>query len=107
MKTAYFLGDSRKQLMRFPADARRQAGHQLSKIQQGLEPSDWKPMPVVGVGVREIRLHVAGEQRVMHLAGLSDAVYVLHAFVKKTQRTPKADLDLAKTRLAQLLNAKK
>lgn len=106
MKAAFFLGDCRKQLLRFPADAKREAGYQLGKVQQGLEPSDWKPMPTIGVGVREIRLHVAGEHRVIYLATLPDAVYVLHAFPKKTQRTPKADIDLAKIRLAQLLKAK-
>lgn len=106
MKIAFFLGDSRKQVLKFTIDARREAGYQLGKVQLGNDPSDWKPMPTVGVGVKEIRLHVAGEHRVIYLATLPDAVYVLHAFAKKTQRTPKADIDLAKTRLNQLLKAK-
>ncbi len=107
MKSAFFLGDSRKQLLRFPAESRWEAGHQLSKVQAGDDPSDWKPMPSVGIGVREIRLHVAGEHRVMYLATLLNAVYVLHAFFKKTGRTAKSDLDLARTRLKLLLEAKK
>ena len=106
MKQVFFLGDSRKQVLKFSSDARREAGYQLDKVQHGDEPSDWKPMPTIGVGVREIRLHGAGEHRVIYLATLPDAVYVLHAFVKKTQRTPKSDIDLAKTRLTQLLKAK-
>ena len=106
MKQVFFLGDSRKQVLKFSADAKREAGYQLDKVQHGDGPSDWKPMPTVGVGVREIRLHVAGEYRVIYLTTLPDAVYVLHAFVKKTQRTPKSDIDLAKTRLTQLLKAK-
>lgn len=107
MKTAFFLGDSRKRLLKFPADTRRDAGYQLGKVQDGSEPTDWKPMPSIGAGVKEIRLHVDGEHRVIYLATLPDAVYVLHAFQKKTQRTPKADIDLAKQRLIQILEAKR
>ena len=107
MKSAFFLGDSRKRLLKFPADTRRDAGYQLGKVQDGLEPTDWKPMPSIGAGVKEIRLHVDGEHRVIYLATLADAVYVLHAFQKKTQRTPKADIDLAKQRLNQILEAKR
>lgn len=106
MKPAFFLADSKKQLTRFPIEARREAGYQLDKVQQGKEPSDWKPMQSIGKGVREIRVHIAGEHRIIYLATLADAVYVLHAFTKKTQRTPKADIDLAKSRLKQLLEAK-
>ena len=83
MKQGLFWGDSRKQVLKFSSDARREAGYWLNKVQHGDEPSDWKPMPTVGVGVIEIRMHVAGEYRVIYLATLPDAVYVLHAFVKK------------------------
>jgi phage-related protein len=106
MKPAYFLGDSRKRLTAFPAEAKRCAGYALNLIQEGLDPSDWKPMPAVGLGVKEIRIHIKGEFRVIYLATLPECVYVLHAFGKKTQRTPKADIDLARTRLRQLLEAK-
>jgi phage-related protein len=106
MKPAFFLADSRKQLLKFPDEARREAGYQLDKVQQGKEPSDWKPMQSIGAGVREIRLHVAGEHRIIYIATLPDAVYVLHAFTKKTQRTAKADIDLAKGRMKQLSEAK-
>ena len=107
MKAAFFLGDSRKQILKFSTDSRREAGYQLGKVQEGLEPTDWKPMSSIGPGVKEIRLHVDGEYRVIYLATLPDAVYVLHAFQKKTQRTPKPDIDLAKQRLNQLLEAKR
>jgi len=72
-------------------------------VQQGHDPSDWKPMPRVGAGVREIRIHADGEYRVLYLATRPDAVYVLHAFVKKRQATPKLDIDLAQARLRELL----
>ena len=81
------LGSSRRDLRSFPALARRLIGFQLRRVQQGLEPDDWKPMPTVGPGVREIRVHVEGAHRVFFVATAAEAVYVLHAFEKKTQKT--------------------
>ena len=52
-------------------------------------------MPEVGSGVMEIRLHGHNEFRVFYVARFAEAVYVLHCFVKKTQATRKADIDLA------------
>lgn len=86
----------------FPADARRQAGFELDAVQRGLEPSDWKPMASVGTGVREIRIHVLGEWRVIYVAKLADAIYVLHAFQKKTRRTRHEDIELARRRYRQI-----
>ena len=103
MKRLEFLGDSLEQLRDFPDTARKEAGVQLHKIQQGIEPSDWKPMTSVGQGVREIRIRdEAGIFRVLYIAKIEDTVYVLHAFQKKTQQTAKRDLDLAATRLRQI-----
>jgi phage-related protein len=65
-------------------------------VQTGHDPSDSKPMPRVGTGVREIRIHADGEYRVLYLATRPDAVYVLHAFAKKRQATPNLDIDLAR-----------
>jgi len=72
-------------------------------VQQGHDPSDWKPIPRVGAGVREIRIHADREHRVFYLATPPEAVYVLHAFTKKRQATPKRDMDLARARLKELL----
>jgi phage-related protein len=103
-KPVEFLGDSLRDLKRFPEDPRRQAGRQLDLVQQGKEPVDWKPMTSVGSGVREIRVRdEQGIYRVIYVAKFVDAVYVLHCFQKKTQATSKADLGLAKRRLAELL----
>lgn len=88
----------------FPNDARREAGHQLHQVQHGLEPADWKPMTSVGPGVREIRVHTPTEHRVLYVAKFGEAVCVLHAFEKRTQRTQKADLDLARHRYQELLH---
>ncbi|WP_236717239.1 type II toxin-antitoxin system RelE/ParE family toxin [Acidihalobacter prosperus] len=91
-------------LRAFPSDARREAGHQIDQVQNGRDPDDWKPMPTVGKGVREIRVRDAtGAFRVIYVAKLAEAVYVLHCFQKKTQKTAKSDLELAGQRYRDLL----
>jgi len=65
-------------------------------------PTDWKPMPAVGTSVVEIRLHGQLEHRVLYIAKFSEAIYVLHAFEKKSQRTRKTDLATARRRLKDL-----
>jgi phage-related protein len=102
-RTLLWLGSSRADVRAFPADARRLAGFQLRRVQQGLEPNDWRAMPSVGPGVAEIRIHTAVEHRVVYVAKFVEAVYVLHAFEKKSDKTSKRDVDLARQRLHQLL----
>ena len=103
MKPIAFQGGSLDDLRAFPTDARREAGHQLDRVQRGLEPDDWKSMPSVGQGVREVRVRDdTGAFRVVYTATRSEVVYVLHAFQKKTQQTAKRDLDLARARLRNL-----
>ena len=103
MKPIAFQGGSLDDLRAFPTEARREAGHQLDRVQRGLEPDDWKPMPSIGPGVREVRVRDdAGAFRVVYTATRPEAVYVLHAFQKKTQQTARRDLDLAKARLRDL-----
>jgi phage-related protein len=97
-----WLGSSLEDLRAFPEDARRSAGYQLRRVQEGLEPNDWKPMPAVGSGTREIRLHTKTEYRVFYVARFAGTVYVLHAFAKKTQTTPKSALDLGQRRYLEL-----
>ena len=102
-KPIEFLGDSLRSLREFPDDAKRDAGYQLDRVQHGLQPDDFKPMPSIGKGVEEIRIRDdTGAYRVIYTARLADAVYVLHAFQKKTQATSKRDIDLAKQRFALL-----
>ena len=102
MKTLRFVGSSLDDLKNFPAEARREAGFELDAVQRGLMPSDFKPMLAVGAGAYEIRVRVLGEWRIIYVAKFERAVYVLHAFQKKTQQTAKRDLDLAATRLRQI-----
>jgi phage-related protein len=101
-KPIAWVGSSRADLKAFPAAARRIAGYQLRRVQQGLEPNDWKPMPSVGPGVREIRIRTGLEHRVFYVTAVADAVYVLHAFEKRSRKTSKRDLDLATTRYRAL-----
>lgn len=98
MKEILWVGASRGALRAFPEDARRRAGYQLRRLQAGLEPQDYRPMPSVGPGVHELRIHTALEHRVLYVAKFAEGVYVLHAFQKKEQRTSQADLDLARKR---------
>ncbi len=108
MRPVRFLGDSLKSIRDFPEDARNDAGYQLDKVQRGDQPDDFKPMPTIGKGVEEIRVaDDSGAYRVIYLARRDDAVYVLHAFQKKTQATPRKDIDTAKMRLKQLLRGVK
>ncbi|SBT09710.1 conserved hypothetical protein [Candidatus Accumulibacter aalborgensis] len=83
---------------------RHDAGYQLDKVQRGEQPDDFKPMPTIGKGVEEIRMwDDTGTYRVIYTARLADAVYVLHAFQKKTQTTAKRDVELAKRRFTELM----
>lgn len=103
MRPLVFLGDALECLRDFPEAARKEAGVQLHKIQLGLDPSDWKPMATIGPGVREIRIRdESGAFRVVYVTRVEDAIYVLHAFQKKTQQTAKRDLNLAASRLRQI-----
>ena len=102
-KPLFWLGSSRSDLKAFPQDARRIVGFQLRRVQQGLEPNDWKPMPTVGPGVVEIRIHTGLEHRVFYAAKFTEGVYVLHAFEKRTRKTPKRELELARGRFRALV----
>lgn len=98
-----FIGRSRDDLRSFPPSVREMAGRQLLLLQQGHEPADWKPMKSIGSGVNELRIRdQSGAFRVIYIAKLKDAVYVLHCFEKKSRKTSLADLRLASARLKEL-----
>lgn len=104
LKPVRFLGDALQRLRDFPNDARQDVGYQLDRVQRGLQPDDFKPMPSIGRGVEEIRIwDESGTFRVIYTARLAEAVYVLHAFQKKTQATSKRDVEIASKRFAQLI----
>ena len=103
-KPIVFLGDSLKCVRDFPSAARQDVGRQLDRVQRGFQPDDFKPMPSIGKGVEEIRVwDESGTFRIIYTARLADAVYVLHAFQKKTQATPQQAIETARKRYAQLM----
>lgn len=107
MKPVVWLGDSLLRLREFPRDAMHEAGYQLERVQTGREPKDWKPMPSIGPGVNELRVRVGGAFRVLYVARSDEAIYVLHAFQKKSRRTARLDLALAKARLGTLMSERR
>ena len=107
MKPVTWIGNSRQAVKEFNSIARQRAGRQLARVQDGWEPEDWKPMPSVGIGVKEIRVREKGAYRVIYVAKFSGAIYVLHAFEKKAPKTPKPDIEIARMRFRALVNERK
>jgi phage-related protein len=102
-KPICFIGRSLDDLRLFPRSARRAAGYQLDRVQQGLEPDDWKPLKGVGAGVREIRIRdVNGAFRVIYVARFREAIFVLHCFQKRSEKTAQRDIDLIARRYRTL-----
>lgn len=99
MKALHWIGTSLEDLRQFPVSARAEAGTDLRLVQQGVDPRNWKPMPEVGAGVREVRVRTPdGAFRVFYVVESGTDVYVLHAFQKKSQRTSKRDIAKGQTR---------
>ena len=107
IKPIIWLADSKDRLSEFPDEARSVTGFELWEVQQGKEPSDWKPMPSVGLGVQEIRVRAGGAFRIFYVAKFAEAVYVLHALQKKSRKTPNPDIELARTRFWDLIRERK
>ncbi len=108
-KVLQWMGSSRREIQEFPDSARREAGRQLRLVQQGLMPRDWKPVESVGPGACEIRIRTADagtvQHRVIYVARFDSAVFVLHAFAKRTPKIQKHDLELARRRYGEMLSA--
>jgi phage-related protein len=102
-KPILWAGSSLTDLRAFPEDARRSAGFELRRLQQGLQPTDWKPMLSVGAGVEEIRVHTGQEHRVLYIARFEEGVYVLHAFEKRSRKTPAREIEVARGRRRDVL----
>ena len=99
LKPVTFLGSSRDDLREMTESVRHAIGVELMTVQLGGTPTDFKPIPSVGAGAYEIRIRdVAGAFRTVYVAKFADSIYVLHAFQKKTQKTAKGDLELARRR---------
>jgi len=106
-KPLFWLGSSLDEVRAFPSQARRNVGFQLRRVKQGIQPNDWKWMPAVGTGVQEIRVHAGTEHRVYYVAPFAEGVYVLHAFEKRTRKTPKRNIEQARNRYRDLLKTRR
>ncbi len=107
-KPIHWVGTSYKDLLKFPVEAKRDAGYQLHRVQNGLAPEDWKPIQSVGPGVKEIRISEEGNAfRVMYVAKFSGKIYVLHSFQKKTKKTRSQDINIAKIRYRAIAKEEK
>lgn len=107
-KPIYWVGTSYNDLLEFPATIRQDAGYQLHRVQNGLDPENWKPFQNIGAGVREIRISDDGNTfRVMYVTKFADKIYVLHSFQKKTQKTSPKDINIAKTRYNAIVREEK
>jgi len=102
-KPLIWVGSSKASLQQFPDLARREAGHDLWLAQVGQSPRDWRPMPGVGAGVVELRIHAGTEHRVFYVAKFNEAIYVLHAFEKRGRRTRQADVETGRARYRQVV----
>lgn len=106
-KPVLWVGSALEDLKAFPADARRLAGYHLFRLQQRLQPGDWKPMAGIGPGVEELRIHTTQEHRVIYVARFSEGVYVLHAFEKRGRKTAVKDIELARARYREILGQRR
>ncbi len=107
-KPIYWVGTSLKDLLALPDEVKREAGYQLHRVQNGLDPENWKPFKDIGAGVKEIRISDDGDAfRVMYVAKFIDKIYVLHSFQKKSQKTSLKDIKIAKTRYSAIANEEK
>jgi phage-related protein len=98
-KSISWVGSSYKDLLSFPLEAKQDAGYQLHRIQNGLDPENWKPFKTIGAGVKEIRINCEGNAfRIMYVTKFLGKIYVLHSFQKKSQKTRLQDIEIAKTR---------
>jgi phage-related protein len=107
MRPLVWIGNSLALLRKATTEIRSDAGYQLELVQRGENPTDFRPMPDVGSGVIEIRIHDAYEYRIFCVARFEEAVYVLHCFAKRTRATRKADLDLGRQRYHALTELRK
>ena len=100
-----WVGDSREQVRSFPQTARRIVGEALRFAQQGEKHPKAKPLRGIGSGVLEIVARYDTDTytyRAVYAVRISETIYVLHAFQKKStrgSRTPKKEIDLIRQRL--------
>lgn len=105
-KPLFWVGSSRDDLRTFERAVRKELGVELRRVQSGEMPRDWKPMPSVGSGVIEIRVRRGGAFRLIYVAKFAEGIYILHAFQKKSQKTSRFDIEVARSRLTAVRRAR-
>jgi phage-related protein len=107
--TIWYSERLRDEVREWPSDVREEMGGQLNKVEYGGQPDDFKPMQSIGAGVNEIRVAEKGDQyRLIYFAKFEEAVYVLHVITKKkTQKTSKSDIEIARKRFSELVERRK
>jgi phage-related protein len=103
IKPVRWVGSARSELRTFSDAARLEAGLALWAVQQGEYPPDSKSMSIIGSGVQEIRIRTTDAYRVFYVAKFEEAIYVLHAFQKKTQKTARSNIELGQQRYKQMI----
>jgi phage-related protein len=103
MKSIEFHGHSLESIRKFPLTVKREIGYQLDRLQRGLNPVDWRPMPTVGKGVKEIRIKRQGQYRVIFVRNVGESILVLHAFQKKARKTARVDINQAQNALKRAI----
>ncbi len=106
-KPIHWVGTSKEDIRNFSEEARRKAGFELRAIQKGEKPTHFKSISIIGKGTQEIRIWTGDTYRVFYVARFPEAVYILHAFGKKTQKTSKKDIELGKKRYQQMIKIRK
>jgi phage-related protein len=106
-KPIYWIGSSKEDIAQFPQEAKRKAGFQLRAVQRGQSPTDSKSMSIIGKGVEEIRVRTGEAYRIFYVARFAEAVYILHAFNKKTQKTSQQDIEIGKQRYQAMIELRK
>ena len=101
-KSLTWVGTSLSDIRALPDEARRQLGFDLREVQRGNQPRDWKPMNSIDPGAIEIRVSVAGAFRLIYVAKFAESIYVLHVFQKKSAKTSRFDLAIARARYAAI-----
>ena len=107
MRTVVFEGNTLTLIRQLPDKARLRAGYEIDRVQRDKLPENWKPFPSVGQGVREIRIQVGQQFRIMYLVKYENKVHILHVFEKKIQKTRTSDIEIAEKRLKQVIKGGK
>ncbi len=92
-------GNAKEVVSSFPEEARQNLGFQLRLLQQGQQPTDYRPMSTIGPGVFELRdQDERAWYRVIYLSRVRSVVHVLHSFEKRSRETPAKEIRTARQR---------